>query len=64
MAYEGSENSRDNFGNFIDLFKPETKKLSRKLKIILIKLYRENVSLLFNQTYIYIYIYIYMGWLK
>ena len=24
------------------------------------KLYRQNVSLLFNQTYIYIYIYIYM----
>ena len=65
MAYEGSESAQDNFGKFIHQFQPKTKTLNRKLKRILIKLYRQNVSLLFNQTclnewllpnYIYIYI--------
>ena len=62
MAYKGSKSTRDNFGKFIHQFQPETKTLIRKLERILIKLYRQNVSLLFNQTrlYIYIYIYIYM----
>ena len=57
MAYEGSESARDNFGKFIHQFQPETKTLIRKLKKIIIKLYRQNVSLLFNKT-LYIYIYI------
>ncbi len=60
MAYEGSESARDNFGKFICQFKPESKTLIRKLERILNKLYRQNLSLLFNKTYIYIYIYIYM----
>ena len=74
MAYKESESAWDNFGKFIHQFQPETKTLIRKLERILIKLYRENVSLQFNQTclnerllpnytyfkiYIYIYIYIY-----
>ena len=50
MSYERSENTQDNFGKFIYQFQPETKTLIRKLKRILIKLYRPNVSLLFNQT--------------
>ena len=45
-------------------FQPKIKTFIRKLESILIKLYRQNVSLLFNQTclniYIYIYIYIYI----
>ena len=70
MAYERSESAWDNFGKFIHQFTPETKTLIRKVKRILIKLYRQNVSLLFNQTclnerllpkftyfrYIYVYI--------
>ena len=75
MAYERSESARDNFSKFIHQFRPETKTFIRKLERILIKLYRQNVSLLFNQTYlnerllpnhtqrhtrVYIYIYIYM----
>ena len=36
------------FGKFIYQFQPETKTLIRKLERILIKLYRQNVSLLFN----------------
>ena len=60
MAYEGSENTWDNFGKFIHLFQPETKTLIRKLERILIKLYRQNLSLLFNQTSLNIYIYIYI----
>ena len=60
MADEGFERARDNFGKFIHQFQTETKTLIRKLERILIKLYRQNVSLLFNQTYIYIYIYIYI----
>ena len=71
MAYERYESARQNFGKFIHRFQPETKTL-RKLEGILIKLYRQNVSLLFNQacmhththththTHIYIYIYIYI----
>ena len=50
MAYERSESARDNFGKFIHQFQPETKTLLRKLERIQIKLYRLNVSLLFNQT--------------
>ena len=37
-------------GKFIHQFQPETKTLIRKLERMLIKLYRQNVSLLFNQT--------------
>ena len=58
MAYERSESPQDNFGKFIYQFQAKTKTLNRKLKRILIKLYRQNVSLLFNQTCLYIYIYI------
>ena len=54
MAYEKLENARDNFGKFIHQLQPETKILIRKLERTL-KLYWQNVSLLFNQTYIYIY---------
>ena len=72
MAYEGSKSGRDNFGKFIYQFQPETKTLIRKLERILNKLYKRNLSLLFNETclnewllpnytiYIYIYIYIYV----
>ena len=69
MAYKRSKRVRDNFSKFIYQFQPETKTLIRKLERILIKLYRQNVSLLFIQTclnerllptYIYIYIYIYI----
>ena len=49
-AYEWSESARNNFGKFIHQFQPETKTLIRKLKRKLIKLYRQNVSLLFNET--------------
>ena len=50
MAYERSERAWNNFGKFIHQFQPETKTLIKKLERILIKLYRQNVSLLFNQT--------------
>ena len=75
MANEGSESAQDNFGKFIHQFQPETKTLIRKLERILIKLYRQNGSLLFNETclnerllpnhththtHTHIYIYIYM----
>ena len=50
MAYERSEGAQDNFGKFIHQFQPETRTLIRKLERILIKLYRQNVALLFNQT--------------
>ena len=50
MANEVFESARDNFGKFIHQFQPETKTLIRKLERILIKLYWQNVSLLFNQT--------------
>ena len=38
----------------------KTKTLVNKFERILIKLYRQNVSLLFNQTHTHIYIYIYI----
>ena len=75
MAYKESESTRDNFSKFIHQFQPETKTLIRKLEKILIKLYRQNVSVLFNETWLnerlppnhthihthaYIYIYIYI----
>ena len=50
MAYKRSESAWDNFDKFIHQFQPETKTLIKKLETILIKLYRQNVSLLFNQT--------------
>ena len=50
MAYEMSDSAWDNFGKFIHQFQSETTSLNRKLERILIKLYRQNVSLLFNQT--------------
>ena len=50
MAYERSESTRDSFGKFNHQFQPETKTLIKKLERILIKLYRQNVSLLCNQT--------------
>ena len=50
MTDERSKSARDNFGKFNDQFPPETKTLVRKLERILIKLYRQNVSLLFYQT--------------
>ena len=50
MAYEGSESTQDNFGKFIYQFQPETKTFIRKLERILIKLYTQNLSLLFNET--------------
>ena len=50
MAYEISESAQDNFGKFPHQFQPKTKTLIRKLERILIKLYRQNVSLSFNQT--------------
>ena len=56
MADERSESPRDNFGKFINEFQLETKTLIRKFERVLIKLYKQNVSLL----YIYIYIYIYI----
>ena len=52
MAYEMSECARDNFDKFIHQFQPETKTLLRKHEKILIKSYRQNVSSLFNQTYL------------
>ena len=60
MAYEGFESAWDNFGKFIHQFQPETKTLLRKLERILNKLYKQNLSLLFNETRLYIYIYIYI----
>ena len=50
MAYEGSEDARDNFGKFICQFQPEILTFISKLERILIKLYRQNLSLLFNET--------------
>ena len=67
MSYEMSKNTRYNFCKFIHSFQPETKTLIRKLESNLIKLYRQNVFLLFNQTclnerllpnYTYVYMYI------
>ena len=50
MAYEESVSVRDNFGKFINQFQRETKTIIRKIERILNKLYRQNVSLLFNET--------------
>ena len=50
MAYEESESAQDNFGKFIYQFQPETKIFIRKLERNLNKLYRHNLSLLFNET--------------
>ena len=50
MSYKEFESARDNFGKFLHQFQPETKTLIWKLERILIKLYRKNVSLLFNQA--------------
>ena len=50
MAYERFESAWDNFGKFIPQFQPKTKTLIRKFERILIELYRQNVSSLFNQT--------------
>ena len=52
MVYEGSESARDNFGKFIYQFQPETKTLIRKLERILNKLYKQNLSSLFIETYL------------
>ena len=59
MAYERSESARDNFGKFIHELQLETETLIRKHESDLNKLYKQNVSLLFNQACIYIYIHIY-----
>ena len=50
MANKKSESAHDNFGKFILQFNPETKTLIWKHEKILIKSYRQNVTLLFNQT--------------
>ena len=52
MAYERSESTRDNFGKIVHQFQPETKTKThiRKLESILIKLYRQNVSLSYLPT--------------
>ena len=50
MASERSKSTWDNFGKFISQFQPKTKTLVRKLERILMKLYRQNVSLSFDQT--------------
>ena len=52
MAYESLERAWDYFGKFIYQFQPKTKTFIRKLERILIKLYRQNVFLLFHQTYL------------
>ena len=51
MVYEAFTSAWDNFGKFIYQFQPETKTLIRKLERILNKSYRQNLSLLFNETY-------------
>ena len=50
MIFEESEIARDNFGKFFDQLQPKTKTLVRKFEKILMKLYGQNTSLLFNQT--------------
>ena len=57
MAYVRFKSAWVNIGKFIHQLLTETKTLIRTIGWILIKLYRQNVSLLFN-IYIYIYIYI------
>ena len=68
IAYKGFKSVRDNFGKFVYQLQPKTKRLVMNLEMILMNLYRQNVSLLLKQTclnegllptiYIYIYIYI------
>ena len=41
--------AHDNFGQFENQFQSENKTLIRKFERILIKLYRQNMFLLFNQ---------------
>ena len=48
MAYERSESARCNFSKFSHQFRPEINTLIRKLERILIKLYRQNLSLLYT----------------
>ena len=49
MAYEKFESARDNFCKFINQLLPKNRNtLISKLERILTKLYRQNVSLLFN----------------
>ena len=75
MVYEKSESARKNLGKFIYQHQPKTKKLVRKIERILMKLYWQNVYLLFDQICLnegllpkyphtcaraYIYIYIYI----
>ena len=43
---ERSESTWDNFGKLIHQLQPETKTLIRKLERILIKSYRQNVSII------------------
>ena len=50
---EFTKSAWGNFGKMIYQFQPETKAIIRKLERILIKLYRQEMSLLFNQTCLY-----------
>ena len=49
IVYERSEGARNNFGKFISQFQPKIETFLRNPERILIKLYRQNMSLLFNQ---------------
>ena len=71
MAYKGPKSAQDYFGKFIYQFQPETKTLIRKLERVLNELHRQNLPLLFNETWlnerllpnhthIHTYIYIYI----
>ena len=47
MAYEGSKSDwEEKFGEFIYQFKAEIRTLVRKLERILMKLYRQHVSII------------------
>ena len=52
IASKGSESPRDNFGKFMYQIQRGTKTLIRKIERILTKLYRQNLSLLFNETWL------------
>ena len=52
IAFEKSKSAWDNFDKFIYQFQLKTKTLVRKLERILIELYTQNVSLIFNQTFL------------
>ena len=54
MTNERSKSARDNFSEFTYQLQSRTKTLVRKLERIQIKLYRQNVSLSFNQTYFWV----------